>query len=298
MDLRLVDASVSQHHATIHEKEGVYTVTDRGSRNGSFIGGVQLVPSSPRIIRSGDLLRVGRIWLEVKLGEKQDEAPLSAAMATRELALALVSRAMKVDAPSVRVVEGPDMGATLKLADDGRQYVVGRGDACDWMLRDPDVSRTHLEIGRRGATITIRNLGARNSVFAGKVEIAAGADTVWRGSSMVRLGKTVLALEEPIERAILEIGALEEQAADVTSEAVPPAVVEAASLPASAEAPRSTNGGAEDTATAAPIALVAPEAPIPAKRSKPHRVQDVIIVAGTALVLVLAVAVLVWLLKG
>lgn len=297
-DLRLVDASVSQRHATIAEKDGVYTVTDEGSRNGSFIGGVQLGRNTPRILRSGDLLRVGRVWLEVKLGEEQDLAPLNAAMATRDLALALVSRTMKLDAPIVRVVEGPDIGSVLRLADDQRAYVAGRGDGCDWMLNDTDVSREHVEIVRRGATVALRNLGARNSVFMGKNELAAGADVVWRSSSMVRLGATVLALEEPIDRAILEIGASEDEPADLAAAAIPPTVIDAEPAPSGVNDPPVLDAGPSLLVTLAPIAAMPVDTRAAKTKKKGPSGQDVLIVASTAIVLVLAAAVLVWLLQG
>ena len=63
-DVRLPDVSVSQRHASLRSKGGHYTIVDEGSANGTFVGGIRLSPRSPRDLRTGDLVRVGRVWLE------------------------------------------------------------------------------------------------------------------------------------------------------------------------------------------------------------------------------------------
>ena len=124
---------MSQRHATIRIEGGKHALVDEGSTNGTFVGGVRLSPQTPRTIRSGDLVRVGRVWLEAKID--QTPAPRELAMATRALALMLVSQAMEAQGddvvPQVRVVEGADEGAVLPLVEEGRAYVVGRDDASD-----------------------------------------------------------------------------------------------------------------------------------------------------------------------
>src|SRR5260221_14182049 len=64
-DVRLPDASVSQRHAVLAAHGAEYRILDEGSTNGTFVGGVRLAPKAPRALRTGDLLRVGRGWIEV-----------------------------------------------------------------------------------------------------------------------------------------------------------------------------------------------------------------------------------------
>src|SRR5258706_6781797 len=64
-EVRLPDPSVSHRHASIRQRGAEYIVMDEGSTNGTFAGPVKLSPQAPRVIRSGDLLRLGRVWLEV-----------------------------------------------------------------------------------------------------------------------------------------------------------------------------------------------------------------------------------------
>ena len=69
--VRLVDRKASRRHAELIVLDGVWTVMDCGSHNGTFVNGVRL--SEPRRLRTGDSLLVGQTtilvsivsWLEV-----------------------------------------------------------------------------------------------------------------------------------------------------------------------------------------------------------------------------------------
>lgn len=92
-EVRLPDPSVSQRHASIRQRGAEYTLVDEGSLNGTWIGRRQLSPRAPDPLRDGDRVRVGRVWLEIRIGPA---LPVSAspAAAARELALALVERGL------------------------------------------------------------------------------------------------------------------------------------------------------------------------------------------------------------
>src|SRR5262245_14902171 len=66
-EIRLPDPSVSHRHASIRQRGTDYVVIDEGSTNGTFVGPVRLSAQAPRVLRSGDQLRIGRIWLEVRI---------------------------------------------------------------------------------------------------------------------------------------------------------------------------------------------------------------------------------------
>ena len=65
-DVRLPDASVSHRHATIRQRGGEHVLLDEGSTNGTFMDRVRLPPQTPRALRSGERVRVGRVWLELR----------------------------------------------------------------------------------------------------------------------------------------------------------------------------------------------------------------------------------------
>jgi pSer/pThr/pTyr-binding forkhead associated (FHA) protein len=209
-DVRLPDPSVSHRHATLRQRGSDYLIVDEGSTNGTFVGRergmVRLAPQSPRVVKSGDRVRVGRIELELRIehGVPVTESPL----ATRELALELVSAALAAQGEhlAVRVSATQPGGASaeLVLAELGREYVVGRGNGCDLRLDDADCSRRHVGITRRGSGLIVRDLGSKNGCKLGDERIEKSKEAPWTAGVPLQLGDTVLGYEDPT------VGALEE----------------------------------------------------------------------------------------
>jgi pSer/pThr/pTyr-binding forkhead associated (FHA) protein len=294
-DVRLPDPSVSLRHASIRASGSEYTVVDEGSSNGTFVGGVQLVPQTPRLLKTGDLVRVGRVWLEVSIGQRPATPDLG--LATKDLALALVRDAMAAvgddTVAKVIVVEGPDAGATLRLADEGRAYVIGRAESCDLPLADGDASREHAIVVRRGSQVLLRDSGSHNGVMLGDQMLPPERDTLWRPASMARIGASVLAVEEPVSIALADL----EAAADEKmkeSDVPPPPRSEEAPPVESAPASRASEGAV------APIAEVAREEPPPVARRPKGRawtVTDLVVVTVALAVIGASVAGLIWVLK-
>jgi pSer/pThr/pTyr-binding forkhead associated (FHA) protein len=286
-DVRLPDASVSHRHASLRAQGADFAVLDEGSTNGTYVGDVRIAPHTSRVVRSGDKVRVGRVWLELRM----DQSPVTrdVAAATRDLALALVSRAMAAlgedRTPRVRVVEGRDGGAQLALADDGRVYVVGRGPHCDLALDDGDCSREHLHVTLRGGTTFVRDQGAKNGTYVGEMRAPEDREIAWRPATMIRIGRTVLALDEPVSQTL---GEIEHGPDEATDDAPPP--------PADAVVPAPPREGA--TAPAPVQALEPGRASTPAKARGGWSATDLLVMAAAVSVLALSLAGLVWLLHG
>jgi len=296
-DVRLPDPSVSQRHALIRAQGGDYQVLDEGSTNGTWVGGVSLAPKAPRTLRSGDLLRVGRVWIEVRIDQAAPTPDI--AMATRDLALALVARGLGAlgddTTPKVLVVEGPDIGARMDLADEGRIYVVGRGEKCDLLLADPDASREHVQLVRRGSTVLLRDLGSKNGALLGENRLAQGRDVPWKSQLELRIGATVMALEEPVAEALAELEAAPDEA--VPEGDAPPAPKSSEKLPDVPASPPSVRGAAAPIADVA--AARASATTVPARKRRSRVTQSDIFTAVAALVVIaLSIAGLVWVLKG
>lgn len=279
-DVRLPDASVSHRHASLSSQGADFVLIDEGSTNGTFVGQVRVASRTSRIVRSGDLVRIGRIWLELRI--EPGPATRDVAGATRDLALELVARAMAARGQElnarIRVVEGPDQGSSLVLAEENRAYIVGRDATCDLALSDANASREHARIVRRANVVTVRDLGGKNGTWLGETPTSATADAMWRPTQMMRIGRTVLALEEPLGEFLSSI----EGAPD---ERLPPG--EPPTVPAS------------DTAASSPV-LPSPEAKTPSPRSRrsPLSVTDLIVILAALGVLALSLAALVWLLRS
>ena len=211
-DVRLPDPSVSHRHASIRQRGSEYIVVDEGSTNGTFVGPVRLSPHSPRVVRGGDMVRIGRIWLELRV---EHIVPTAAAyVATKEIALGLVAEALAAqgDPSAVRVfvTEGPDAGRELALAEPGRPYALGRGQGADLVLDDADASRKHVELMRKGSQVLVRDLGSKNGALLGDSRLEAGKDVPWPRGTPLRVGANLLSYDDPVGEALAEL----ERAAD------------------------------------------------------------------------------------
>ena len=319
-DVRLPDPSVTLRHASIRAKFAEYTLVDEGSSNGTYVNGVRLTPHLPNPLRNGDVVRLGRVVIDVRI----EHAPATSdlAVATRDMAIAMVSQAMRRlgrDAsPRIVVVEGRDAGASLTLTEDDRDYVVGRGDACDLMLLDPDVSREHVRFVRRSGGVFVRELGSKNGALLGETRLPEGRDVTVRSGARVALGKTVLSLEDPAVDALLAVEQLDdevlaagdgpvgrppERGVSLTDDTRAPRDAERRSDGRSSDAP-SNHGAAvtERLPTATAPVAAAPRSPVPpktaARRRGAWRVADLAIMVAALVVLALSLAGLVWLLRS
>lgn len=282
-DLVLPDPSVSHQHASIRQRGSEYIVLDEGSSNGTHVGPVRLSEGTPRVLKSGDLLRLGRVWVEVKLEPALPSANQKAL--TKEIALALVGGGLLAEGepayPKLRV-KGPG-GGELDLVHFNRPYVVGRSKRCDLALEDDDCSRRHVEVVRRGLGIWVRDLGSKNgSTLDGQPLDETGA--AWNPGSLVRIGKTEMELDDPVTRTLREIEASEDEV--VVDEVDGP-------VPAPAAAPSPAVSQKRGDVVEVPRKQRPQSAPPPPRHSA---VVDVSILLLAALVIALSAVGLWWLL--
>jgi pSer/pThr/pTyr-binding forkhead associated (FHA) protein len=287
-DVRLPDPSVSVRHASLRAQGAEFILVDEGSSNGTFVGEVRVAPRTSRIIRSGERARLGRVWIEVRL----EHAPITRdlAVATRDLALAFVAEALDAVGadPTLQivVVEGADQGAVLVLAEEGRSYVAGRSPECALPLADVDASREHTEFVRRGQSVFVRDLRAKNGTWLGETRVTTDKEVHWRPTQMVKIGRTVLSLREPLGEALARIEGATDEPIDPGEDIVPP----------SADEPRAALEPA--LAPAAPMALLPPTVKAAPKRRGGWGKVDLLVMAVAVAVLALSAVGLVWLLRS
>ncbi|MBK8254752.1 MAG: FHA domain-containing protein [Polyangiaceae bacterium] len=205
-EMRLPDPSVSARHASIRARGAEYLLIDENSRNGTVLGKVLLTPHSPRVLRSGDRIRIGRIWLEVRVGPAMG-TPASPA-AARALALSFVAEQLaergEPHQPLIRVVEGPDAGKTLTLEEPGRLYVIGRAAETHLALDDADVSRRHVGVTLKADRVVLQDLGSKAGALLDGARLAT-TETLWKPGQALQLGRSVIALIHPAAEALSEI---------------------------------------------------------------------------------------------
>lgn len=292
-DIRLPDPSVSHRHATIRVKERAHVLVDEGSTNGTFVGKERLTPHSPHALKPGELFRLGRVWLEMRIDETPATRDLS--LATRDLALLLVSRAMRLQNqevnPEIHITAGAGTGTVLELAEEGRIYTIGRGNECDLVLDDADTSREHVHVTRRGGAVLVRDAGSKNGAKLGDVELGHERDVTWRGSAPLRVGRTTLSLHEPVALALSQLeGAEDEPFAE--SDLSPP--------PGNPPAPPPPEPSVPAVAHESKRPSTAPKPPAPGSKGRRSAWSkaDVAVIGTAVAILALSIAGLVWLLHG
>ena len=297
-EIRLPDPSVSHRHASIRQRGSDYVVIDEGSSNGTFVGPVRLSPQAPRVVRSGDLIRVGRIWLELTTAQLLPTQ--NPGLVTKEIALSLVASSLSAEgelsAPRLFVTAGPDVGKELALVEFDHAYVIGRLQAADLPLTDSDASRRHVEIIRRGTQIFVRDLGSKNGASLAGVRLEANRDTPWPPHAVLALGSSEFGFEDPVLAALAEIEAgSDEQMRDGDS-IDPPNVTLGSDGPAEptprADALHAASGDS------APIARVPTRNGEPSKRAQGFRAVDGVIALVALIVIGLSVMGLFWLFRA
>jgi pSer/pThr/pTyr-binding forkhead associated (FHA) protein len=292
---------VSHRHASIRQRGAEYIVVDEGSTNGTFVGPVRLSPHAPRVVRSGDLVRIGRIWLELTVEHVVPTANLN--VATREIALGLVADALAAQGEAsgarVRVTKGPDVGREMVVSEIGRAYVAGRGQGVELTLDDVDASRRHVEVLRRGAQMLVRDLGSKNGSALGERKLESGKEVPWPAGVTLVIGGNELQYEDPVSEALAELErAADERMRDEDSVDPPnttPGSASEADQDDSSPLPDSIASGASG---AAPIAAVPKRKRKPPRESQGWTLADLIVALIALAVLALSIGGLVWLFRS
>jgi FHA domain len=191
-DLQLPDPSVSLRHASLRQRGSDYVLVDEGSDNGTFAGHTRLVRHAPQTLESGDLLRFGRVWVEVRLGPA--EHPIEV-QASRELARRLVDAALAADERPFGMTVGCDGSErTLRLVEPRRPYLVGSKKGADLQLAE--LPSRCLELRRQADQLWV-TLQSGASATLGERELVAGERTAWPRGAVLTVGELRLSVTDP-----------------------------------------------------------------------------------------------------
>jgi pSer/pThr/pTyr-binding forkhead associated (FHA) protein len=179
-DIVLADPSVSLRHATVRPLDGAYVLVDEGSSNGTWVQETRLEPRTPHVLKDQDLVRAGRVWLEVRTTPLHTVANFARPVS-------------ETGGVALRVKEGTDAGRMFRLETD-QLCVVGRGAHCQLALRDAGVSRRHVMVTRRGAEVVLRALASKNGTWLEGEPLPLERDVPWTTGRELRVGTTVLEL--------------------------------------------------------------------------------------------------------
>jgi pSer/pThr/pTyr-binding forkhead associated (FHA) protein len=206
LELPLPFAVLSSVHARLTREaaDGEWALEDLGSTNGTWLDGRRLAPGERRAVAPGTELGLGT--LRLRFEGPSSAAPSAAGTATiaRRLVDDLFGDAPE-SAPTVRVVAGAPATA-LRLATEGRAYVVGRADTCALALPSDAVSREHASFVRRQESVVVRDLGSKNGVLVGGARITG--ERALSDGDTIAIGPITLTFEDPVSRYLAELARL------------------------------------------------------------------------------------------
>ncbi|HQK20785.1 MAG TPA: FHA domain-containing protein, partial [Polyangiaceae bacterium] len=179
----------------------------------------------PATLRHGSMVRLERVWLEIKMESAMPTA--QSVQVTKDLALAMVAEAMRREGECMTarlvVIAGPDTGREVPLDEAGQSVVIGRGRDVHFPIDVDDASRRHARVLRRGDLALLRDLGSRNGTLVEGTAIAADRDTVLRPGDQFVICSDVFVYENPAVEALRQIEALDDELLDSDEwNAVPP----------------------------------------------------------------------------
>lgn len=197
-ELQLPDPSVSSRHASLRQRGSEYVVVDEGSENGTFASATRLTRQAPHVVANGDLLRFGRVWVEVRLGGAAASEP----GASRELARQLVEHALEQErlpwGMSVQI-EGTE--SRLPLLRPRHAYLIGSHAAADLQL-DADQPARCLELRRQGDQLWVTLIDGQTEAFLEDRPLKHEERCLWPRGARVLLGETSLVLADPTAQVL------------------------------------------------------------------------------------------------
>lgn len=206
-DIQLPDPSVSARHASIRLQGGRNLVMDEGSTNGVVVmspddtpgTSVRLPPQTPRALADGDLIRIGRVWLEVKFGV---DIPSTSAD-VRAVAHEVMRNALEEQGEATTTHLMRDGQLVLALSPQS-EHVIGRAKDAALVLTDELASRRHAVVLQEGGAWKVRDLGSKRGTQIGGEAVSREGQALSDGAELT-VGNTTLVFRDPLEGALDEI---------------------------------------------------------------------------------------------
>jgi len=177
-DVLFADPRVSRKHAQIKSENGVMSIEDIGSTNGTFLNGARLQPGESKAINPGDTVSFGGLELKLSLPGQAGATNILQSNKT-----AAMNAAPQVEAPpAVLVGEGQEFPLKKGV------NTFGRKSANDVQIADPYVSGKHGEIEIAEEGIYLTDTGSTNGTMLNDAKLNPNQRTRITPSDEIRLG--------------------------------------------------------------------------------------------------------------
>lgn len=160
----LAQQAVSRAHARISRDGSLYFVEDLGSAYGTQINGSKLPKGEKHLLRNGDVIAIAQFDVtfdRVAEGQTTNDAGDTGFVARKVVKDVMRGLAAGGDLPYFRVMNGPREGQRIEI-NEAQEYVIGREEGVDIVLKDDLVSRRHVKIRRDWSGTHAEDLGSRN----------------------------------------------------------------------------------------------------------------------------------------
>lgn len=194
-DIALADPKVSRRHAELVSENGVLTLTDVGSTNGTKVNGEPLSAGEPRMLAGDDEVAFGGVALRIQLPGGPSASATTSLPSNRTAAMDAPPATVTPEpsAPAVAYWVGEDLRVPLSLG----QHTFGRKADNDIVIADPYVSGRHGVVTVTEHAITITDTGSTNGTLVDGEKLEPNVPRVLTSESVIRLGN----LEFRAERA-------------------------------------------------------------------------------------------------
>jgi len=179
-DIQLSDGRASRRHAQVLNTDGVLTVEDLGSTNGTKVNGQALAQGERRTLNGGDKVSFGGIEMQLTLPGAKGGNTTQVFGSNKTAAIAAP--------PRKEVAPGRLVGAGLDFPLKKGTNVFGRKAESDIQITDPYVSGRHgiIEIAEDGVYIT--DIGSSNGTMLNDAKLVPNMRTQVQPEDVIRLG--------------------------------------------------------------------------------------------------------------
>lgn len=214
--------AISRKHAIIFHADGKYFLKDLNATHGTYANGVALGSGGERELKNGDVIGLvhTRISVEFEAQEDVSQRHESTAVVAREA----MGRALNADNsqnPYLRIDSGPGAGQIFAIDEFFSEITIGRGDTCEFQIKDPNVSRKHVRVTREWDHFILEDLGSKNAVLINGKKLSGNHQLL--DGDKIQLGHVVLSFVDPHERVYGALDAPKPQKKELPkgSEAIP-----------------------------------------------------------------------------
>ena len=194
-DVMLPDSKVSRKHAQLVSEDGVITVEDLGSTNGTLVNGDRLDSGSKRELNKGDTVSFGGVEVKLSLPGSAGATQMLGGNKTAALSAPPVADQPKAEEPQEEFVPA----AFLVLGDDEiplkeGESTFGRKDDNDVSISDPYVSGRHGKIEVEDREIFFTDIGSTNGTFVNGSKLDVNVRTKIEETDQIVIGSIEFSL--------------------------------------------------------------------------------------------------------